>query len=640
MLKRYLLYFVPVASGIIAATMLLTQADRDTNTERLKTQEYIKLQQQLDNIHQSFDAIVEDLNTLSTDNDLLRYSRTRQNPDDLKALTREFSQFHRNHPLYHSITLYDPSGHEIVHTENNGNKILIQPTSTPTSGEWLKQLASIQSDQSRSVYISDMHTVDTRDGNEPVLRTSTPVYNKSGDIAAILAIDAHVELLFAPLRRTLALTPYSHMMLANRNGFWLAYMENKLAWGQSDSGDYRMEQLLPKLWKYTEQQSHGQLVDDMNLYTFSTMRPLLPKQADPSTLPTAHDWIVVDHIPLSQFAELVQPNRSLYFGIAAFMIAGWVLIAFALAREQAEVEKAHRQLQGSEEQLRNIVSSTFNGIVTINEQGIIDTFNSAATRIFDHTPEEVIGRNISMLMSETDSGMHNNYIGRYIETGEAHIIQKPREVIARHKDGHTFPIELCVSARHSDEGWMFIGVMHDISRRKKMQQELESLATTDGLTGVRNRTYFNSQLTSEFMRAKRYDLDLSLLILDADHFKSVNDTYGHPAGDALLQAIAGQARACARVTDTVARYGGEEFAIILPETDGASAVQLAERLRRNIEQMLVTHNDDTISRTISVGVACLKSHECNNEDELLIVADRALYKAKEAGRNRVELLLF
>jgi len=164
------------------------------------------------------------------------------------------------------------------------------------------------------------------------------------------------------------------------------------------------------------------------------------------------------------------------------------------------------------------------------------------------------------------------------------------------------------------------------------------LATTGGLTCVYNRNYFNNRLSQEFKRTRRSKpCRLSLLLMDVDYFKSVNDDYGHPCGDEMLIAIAKKAQDCARETDIVARYGGEEFAIILPDTDGADALKLGERLRQSVEAMHIEYEGQIVSRTISIGIACLQDKTLTNEDLLLKQADQAMYQAKLEGRNRVVL---
>ncbi len=167
---------------------------------------------------------------------------------------------------------------------------------------------------------------------------------------------------------------------------------------------------------------------------------------------------------------------------------------------------------------------------------------------------------------------------------------------------------------------------------------LDHLSRTDSLTQVANRRHFDAVLKTEFRRSSRQDLPLSVLLGDIDHFKAINDTHGHPAGDECLQMVASVWKArMARAGDLVARYGGEEFAAILPATGAADAVTIAERIRRAVGQISHTHNGEQIRFTISIGVAVLAREGADDIANLLERADDALYRAKEKGRNKVVL---
>ncbi len=172
----------------------------------------------------------------------------------------------------------------------------------------------------------------------------------------------------------------------------------------------------------------------------------------------------------------------------------------------------------------------------------------------------------------------------------------------------------------------------------RAQERLEALATTDGLTGVRNRSFFDTVLQSEWRRSQRGEGLLSLLMIDIDHFKSLNDRHGHLVGDAVLKAvaarIAGHAR---RGGDVAARFGGEEFAMLLPGTDAATAAALAETLRSSLTgETLATHAGEPLTVTVSVGVATAAGGAmATAPEQLLAQADAALYQAKRSGRNQV-----
>jgi two-component system cell cycle response regulator len=174
----------------------------------------------------------------------------------------------------------------------------------------------------------------------------------------------------------------------------------------------------------------------------------------------------------------------------------------------------------------------------------------------------------------------------------------------------------------------------DTGEEKILRQLYES-SVKDSLTGAYNREYFGERLKSEVAYATRHQTELSLVLLDVDHFKKVNDTYGHPAGDAVLIATVWALARTLRTEDVVARYGGEEFAVILRGIALAPASTVGERLRGLVETAEVAHGTDSIRCTISAGCASLVCCTEPSGEALVAVADRRLYIAKRAGRNRV-----
>ncbi len=166
--------------------------------------------------------------------------------------------------------------------------------------------------------------------------------------------------------------------------------------------------------------------------------------------------------------------------------------------------------------------------------------------------------------------------------------------------------------------------------------QLRELATRDGLTGLWNRRAFLDRLAAELSRARRYPTSVALILADVDHFKRINDRYGHPAGDEVLRVVAATLRSMGRETDLVARYGGEEFAVLLPNTDEAGARALAERIRSALEETEIPWEDATIRVTASLGISVTQDGQ-DPPDNLISQADQALYAAKETGRNRVVL---
>jgi diguanylate cyclase (GGDEF)-like protein len=175
---------------------------------------------------------------------------------------------------------------------------------------------------------------------------------------------------------------------------------------------------------------------------------------------------------------------------------------------------------------------------------------------------------------------------------------------------------------------------------KRSNEKLEALSNTDHLTHIYNRRFLMEELDREMLRARRNRTSLSLIILDIDHFKSVNDTYGHQNGDLVIIAVAEIIQKRMRCHDMVARYGGEEFVVVLPETSLCDAVQIAERLRNSVREISFPSPMENLKIRISLGVATFPSDSIDGPDSLIRYADEALYHAKSMGRDRVEVMEF
>jgi len=186
-----------------------------------------------------------------------------------------------------------------------------------------------------------------------------------------------------------------------------------------------------------------------------------------------------------------------------------------------------------------------------------------------------------------------------------------------------------------DEGELVARVNTQL-KLKELREALQELANRDGLTGLYNHRYFHEQLSKDLLRARRYHESLSCVLLDIDHFKKFNDTHGHQTGDVVLSTLGQVIKDSIRDSDFAARYGGEEFALILYHSDESGAYDVAERLRQMVEDCEVHDKGNVLHVTISVGVATFPHEAIDDSKELIECADKALYRAKENGRNRVE----
>jgi len=305
-----------------------------------------------------------------------------------------------------------------------------------------------------------------------------------------------------------------------------------------------------------------------------------------------------------------------------------------VARDITHRKRSEIALRHNEEKIRSIVDTAVEGIITISERGIIESINQAAEAIFGYSSEQALGRNIKFLMPEPYHNEHDGYLENYLRTGQAKIIGIGREVTGLRKDGSTFPMSLSVSEVGLGEQRIFTGIVQDITERKRLQAELIHLATTDPLTGASNRGHFMERAQEELARSQRYNHPFAFLLMDIDHFKSVNDSYGHPAGDEALRALTRTCLSTLRETDIFGRFGGEEFAAILVESDPESAHQVAERIRQNLASLDVEDDNQTFRFTVSIGLTCVENGEPDLE-KIMKSADVALYEAKRSGRNCV-----
>lgn len=224
------------------------------------------------------------------------------------------------------------------------------------------------------------------------------------------------------------------------------------------------------------------------------------------------------------------------------------------------------------------------------------------------------------------------------EIEEVSFLTQPRQKHVNYKL-NTFPILFAgvktTSVQVKKNLKPIVNALNLCLEKITLYEKLENLSIHDSLTGIYNRRYFNIRLEEEAKRAKKFAFEIALVMADIDHFKRINDTYGHLVGDVVLKQVAQIIRECIREIDFVARYGGEEFIIILQETVKEGALFVAERIRRTIAQQVIKAFDEAIQVTVSFGIVLFPQH--TSYPELLVdIADKAMYKAKENGRNRVE----
>ncbi|QVL34880.1 GGDEF domain-containing protein [Telmatocola sphagniphila] len=317
-----------------------------------------------------------------------------------------------------------------------------------------------------------------------------------------------------------------------------------------------------------------------------------------------------------------------------------------MLRRQLEWSKViEAELRASEAKFRNTVDRLAEGVFVVDPlaRKIIDA-NLAVLAILGYTKSEFVGRSPEDIMAQEIPEVTTRNFSRIdselATTGRRNLGRK----CLRGKDGSLISVDVRITLIPNDGVGLQAFVIRDLTEQcayedrlflyqtelENANAKLKQLANTDGLTGVRNRSAFNAKLLEEYDRANRYNHPLSVILMDVDHFKIFNDTFGHPAGDEVLKAVGRTLQETARSTDFVARYGGEEFAVLLPDTELSGAMVLAERFRRAIASV----SWDKRAVTVSVGVST-STKQTPEASKLVQEADEALYRSKKNGRNRV-----
>ena len=258
--------------------------------------------------------------------------------------------------------------------------------------------------------------------------------------------------------------------------------------------------------------------------------------------------------------------------------------------------------------------------------------NKAFTEMTGYSSEEVIGKSPRILQSKDTEQKERSAIRRALEKKEAIRVTLRNYT----KTGREYWIDLSILPLHDKDGKLthFASIQRDITKQKNLERELQILCRTDPLTTAANRRAFEEMLSQEFSRFKRSRKEYALIMIDIDHFKSVNDEYGHSVGDKVLIEVTEKCKDSLRYHDIVARLGGEEFCILLPYTNATQAKQIAERLRGKIESMQIISEGNRINVTVSVGLSLVCLDDSDGHDAMQR-ADQKLFEAKDLGRNTV-----
>lgn len=307
---------------------------------------------------------------------------------------------------------------------------------------------------------------------------------------------------------------------------------------------------------------------------------------------------------------------------------------FALHQALDRERNAITQLDGNLRFINQVFETTLNGVMVTDTHGNIERVNPAFTRLTGYSADEVTGRNAAILSSGRQSKAFYQSLWHDLQTSG----HWEGEIWNRRKDGELYFEYLTISAIGDAGGKPahFVAIFFDLTHRAKTEERLMRLATHDALTDLPNRMLLDERVEQAVLRARRGQKRVAVLFVDLDHFKDINDTHGHAAGDEVLKIIAQRLRTAVRDIDTVARIGGDEFVLVLEDMAGPeAAVAIAEKLLHAVAAPFEL-DSITVALTPSIGIAFYPD-DGQDTATLLAHADEAMYQAKQAGRNTYHL---
>ncbi len=306
----------------------------------------------------------------------------------------------------------------------------------------------------------------------------------------------------------------------------------------------------------------------------------------------------------------------------------------AMENEAVHRRQVKKAVRANEMRTRQIIEGSHDPFIAMNVDGIITEWNEAAYHTFGWSRSQALGQRLDeLIMPHRFREAHHTGMQRFIASGSATILDKRIELIALRQSGEEFPVEITIRHMRHAGVTEFCAFARDITERRAAEEHLKFLAHNDPMTGLPNRSLLQDRLAEAIKRSGRAKTLLAVMFLDVDHFKSINDHYGHGVGDAVPQEFARRMLDSVRATDTVARLGGDEFIILMEDlTSNEDAGKIAHKVHQRMSALFVSSGQHTIAVTTSIGLAPCAAGGVD-ATALLKAADDALYRAKQARRN-------
>lgn len=565
-------------------------------------------------------------------------------------LVNYLSQILLSDKRYDQLRVLDRQGHElmrIVHRQDRTFHIRPSELRDRSDATYYREAGRLLPGQIHVSPFSRNAGVDAIENpNIPIIRLAAQIQNNDGQAVGMMILDYNVQGLVDSIASLADTAPEQTLVVLDASDGWLVSINAKQQTSPVNGGSTPppLADVHPELWNTPSGVPVGTTKLDDGVYLRQGVAPL---DLDPDVVPNAYRneslgvppglaesyrWDLVAFIPRDAWLH----HSTLGSGTALALVTLVLLLLAVVSHESASAWVYKRRLQEESaahtHALEDLYENAPCGYHTLDADGVVRRMNQTELKWLGYTREDVMGRR------RYANFVHPNCQADYAAAFEAFRSGAPvvdyRLTLLR-KDGSSFPAAIHATQVLDENGQLLESraTLVDITDRDALENELKRQASTDPLTNLANRRHFLRQAEHHMAQARLESHPLTLLMIDVDRFKSINDTWGHDAGDQVLRAIASRCLDALRPTDLLARLGGEEFAVLLPHASEPEAQQVAQRLVHAIGgERLVLDNALTLPVTVSIGLALMQANDTEPGD-LMKRADQRLYEAKAAGRN-------
>lgn len=559
---------------------------------------------------------------------------------DREQLDALFNTLLTHFGRYTRLTLIDRQGRERLSVTKDP-MLPLPPVGDYTATNRFQEAMALQH---RDLYVSPPRLETAGDGDAagtPVIDIATPMFDQSGHRLGVMLFTLDWSHITDNLLHARGDSP-TQVVLVDAQGRWLL--------SDNDAGSMpfggTLANLWPDAWQAMASHPRGEVVLDEHLFWFrahdirtnhyQSQAGMIMSEAE------TQPWQLGIVLPKPTLTGLLMESPGQLLAIALVYLLStafglfWVLSHHHQRRLRQRAVVFSREVRQSAGEVQDLYENAPCGYHSLDSEGRVVKINRTELDWLGYRADEIIGKRDyrEFITTETRDAF---------EAAFQQVLGKAQEGAAECellcRDGTTLPVAIQATAQVTDDGFQYTRAMvFDLSERKQLEARLAKQAMTDPLTGLGNRRYLEDQAALEIARVKRSGAPLSLIAIDLDHFKRINDSHGHDVGDLVLQAFASTAGQQLRDGDVLCRMGGEEFAVLLPDTTREQAMLVAERLRQAIDATPAEVGDEVIeggrlAYSASLGVTLVSAGERSLKPAIKR-ADQGLYAAKEAGRNR------